>query len=218
METSETMRPDGWRRGIDGNWYPPAGWRLTVDGNWHPPADPVPMAPLTSKPKPKPKKKLKVRHLVLIGGFALVGAFLATKLGNSTEKTKTPTASPVATAPVLTPTPAPAPAPSPAPSVTVSQRNAVRQAQEYLDTQAFSRAGLIDQLDSPYGGQFSQADATYAVDSQNVDWNAQAAKAAKEYLATQPFSHAGLVAQLDSPYGGKFTAAQAEYGVTAAGL
>jgi hypothetical protein len=102
--------------------------------------------------------------------------------------------------------------------VTLSQANAIEQARQYLNTEAFSRLGLIAQLDSPYGGQFSVADATFAVDSLNVDWNAQAAKAAKDYLHTESFSHAGLVQQLDSPYGGQFTPAQAEYGVTAAGL
>jgi hypothetical protein len=115
-----------------------------------------------------------------------------------------------------------APAPDPEPPVppateTTSQSNAVRQAQEYLKISAFSRSGLIKQLDSPYGGQFSEADATYAVDSLNVDWNAQAAKAAQEYLKVSSFSHAGLVQQLESPYGGGFTHAQAEYGVSMTG-
>jgi hypothetical protein len=40
-------------------------------------------------------------------------------------------------------------------------REALLSAKEYLSTQAFSLSGLIAQLDSPYGGQFTVAQATY---------------------------------------------------------
>jgi len=46
---------------------------------------------------------------------------------------------------------------------TVSQQQALDSAQSYLsDGQGFSRAGLIDQLTSPYGEQFTYAQAVYA--------------------------------------------------------
>lgn len=99
-----------------------------------------------------------------------------------------------------------------APKLTLSQQQALVMAREYLATQAFSRTGLIKQLQ--YEG-FSVADATYGVDAVGADWTAQADKMAKEYLSTQAFSHSGLVKQLE--YEG-FTAAQAEHGVAAAGL
>ncbi|MET9201800.1 Ltp family lipoprotein [Gordonia sp. NPDC003585] len=95
---------------------------------------------------------------------------------------------------------------------TVSQQNAIGKAKEYLDISAFSRSGLIGQL--KYEG-FSESDATVAVDSLRVNWNAQAVKKAKEYLAISSFSHSGLVDQLE--YEG-FTSSQAEYGVRGAGL
>jgi hypothetical protein len=98
------------------------------------------------------------------------------------------------------------------PVSTVSQRNAVRTAKDYLDYTAFSRKGLIQQLE--YEG-FSTDDATYAVDHIAVDWNEQAAKAAKDYLDYSGFSRSGLIEQLE--YEG-FTPAQAAYGATAAGL
>lgn len=98
------------------------------------------------------------------------------------------------------------------PVSTVSQRNAVRTAKSYLDYTAFSRKGLIQQLE--YEG-FSTADATFAVDSIAVDWNAQAAKAAKSYLDYSGFSRGGLIDQLE--YEG-YTPAQAAYGATSAGL
>ena len=98
------------------------------------------------------------------------------------------------------------------PVSTVSQRNAVRAAKDYLDYTAFSRQGLIEQLEY---SEFSTADATFAVDSITVDWNEQAAKAAKDYLDYSAFSRGGLIGQLE--YSG-FTPAQAAYGATAAGL
>jgi hypothetical protein len=114
--------------------------------------------------------------------------------------------------PAPAPKPAPAPAPAPVPNVTVSQQNALRAARDYLDYTSFARTELIDQL--KYEG-YSTSDATWAVDSLNVDWNAQAALKAKDYLNYTSFSHSGLVDQLE--YDG-FTAAQAEYGVSQAGL
>jgi hypothetical protein len=91
-----------------------------------------------------------------------------------------------------------------------SQQNAVRKAQEYLSISAFSREGLIGQLE--YEG-FSTADATFAVDSIAVDWNEQAVEKAQEYLSISAFSPQGLVEQLE--YEG-FTASQAAYGVSVA--
>jgi hypothetical protein len=96
----------------------------------------------------------------------------------------------------------------------LSQQNAVQKAQQYLAMEGFSRLGLINQL--VQGEHFSTDDATYAVDSLNVDWNQQAVKKAKQYLAMEGFSHDGLVNQLIQ--GEKFTASQAAYGVNAVGL
>src|SRR6478672_10658763 len=94
----------------------------------------------------------------------------------------------------------------------VSQQNAVRKAEDYLAYTAFSRQGLIKQLEYDH---FSTEDAVFAVDSITVDWNEQAAKKAKDYLDYTAFSHGGLINQLE--YDG-FTPAQAAYGTTAAGL
>ncbi|KUI29861.1 hypothetical protein AU195_06505 [Mycobacterium sp. IS-1496] len=98
------------------------------------------------------------------------------------------------------------------PASPVSQQNAVRAAEEYLEVSAFSRQGLIEQLE--YSG-FSTADATFAVDAIVVDWNEQAVKAAQEYLEVSAFSRSGLIDQL--VYSG-FTPSQAAYGVAATGL
>ncbi len=96
--------------------------------------------------------------------------------------------------------------------VSVSQQNAREKAADYLELSAFSRSGLIGQLE--YEG-FSNADATWAVDQIGADWNEQAAKKARDYLEFSSFSRSGLLQQLQ--YEG-FTAAEAEYGVSQTGL
>lgn len=95
---------------------------------------------------------------------------------------------------------------------TVSQQNALRKAESYLGFSAFSRTGLIGQLEY---NKFSTEDATWAVDHVTVDWNAQAAKKAKSYLEFTSFSRSGLVDQL--VYNG-FTPEQDEYGASTTGL
>jgi hypothetical protein len=95
---------------------------------------------------------------------------------------------------------------------TVAQNNAKKSATSYLKYSAFSRSGLIGQLE--FEG-FSTADATYGVDAQNANWNAQAAKSAASYLKYSSFSRTGLIDQL--VFEG-YTQAQAEYGVSTTGL
>lgn len=98
------------------------------------------------------------------------------------------------------------------PGETAGQRNARRSVVSYLNTGAFSRKGLITQLE--FEG-YSTADATYAVDAVSPDWNAQAAKSAKNYLEISGFSRSGLIQQLEFE---GFTRQEAEYGVNEAGL
>jgi hypothetical protein len=143
--------------------------------------------------------------------MTLDGTYL---VGSTTLSTASPAAAPS--------TPAAAPSTSaPAAAVgTVSQQQALQSAQSYLAMgSGFSQAGLIAQLDSPYGGQFSVADATWAADNSGADWNAQAVLAAKGYMqSVGGFSRDSLIAQLDSPYGGQFTLAQATYAAGQVGL
>ena len=118
-----------------------------------------------------------------------------------------------AAAPVSTPA-------STAPAGTTSELQALASAQNYLsDGQGFSRQGLIGQLDSPDGDNFSVADATWAVDHSGANWDAQAVDCAKGYMNDgQGFSRASLIQQMTSSYGNKFTQAQAEYAANAVGL
>lgn len=98
------------------------------------------------------------------------------------------------------------------PTETVSQKNARRKAESYLDYSAFSESGLVEQLE--FEG-FSPADAAYGVVAQHADWNEQAAKKAASYLDYSSFSLSGLVEQLEFE---GFTPLQARYGASTTGL
>lgn len=95
---------------------------------------------------------------------------------------------------------------------TVSQSNAVKKGEQYLSFTAFSRIGLIEQLE--FDG-FDKSDATYGTDAQNANWNEQAAKKAEAYLSFTAFSRTGLIDQLK--FDG-FTQKEAEYGANANGF
>lgn len=93
-------------------------------------------------------------------------------------------------------------------SSTAAQENALRAAESYLGSSAFSRSGLEEQL--KFEG-FSSADTKYAAANVGANWNEQAAKAAKSYLQSSSFSESGLREQLEFE---GFTSSQAEYGVS----
>jgi colicin import membrane protein len=95
---------------------------------------------------------------------------------------------------------------------TLSQQNAVEKAESYLEFTAFSKTGLIGQLE--FEG-FSKADSEYAVNNITVDWNEQAVLKAESYLEFTSFSKQGLIDQLKFE---GFTPEQAEHGASAVGL
>jgi len=104
------------------------------------------------------------------------------------------------------------------PHYTLSQQNAIHAAENYLETTAFSKAGLIEQLSSSAGDKYPHQDAVFAVDHLHVNYDDQAVKAAKNYLSTSSFSCQGMIEQLSSSAGDKYTVAQAEYGAKKVGL
>ena len=152
----------------------------------------------------------KKRFIVPLGLVTLTIAGTAMSGGSDNSK---PTAS-VNTPQVsqsATPAAQEKPAAQAKPEMTTSQENAVESAKNYLDVQAFSKKGLIQQLSSSAGDDFPRADARFAVNHIHVDWNEQAVKAAREYLEVQSFSKSSLIQQLSSSAGSGFTRAQAEY-------
>jgi len=167
-----------------------------------------------------PPKRHGVRNGCLLGfGIVAVAVIvigvLASALGGGQTNGSTPQVT--SSAPVYA-SPVQAPPSQRAPIGTVSQRNALGSAQDYLSTQAFSKAALIDQLSSKSGEGFPKADAVWAVDHLNVSWFREAVKSAREYLSMQSFSRSGLIDQLSSPYGAQFTVAQATYAANKVGL
>ncbi len=98
------------------------------------------------------------------------------------------------------------------PTETVSQKNAVSKAKEYLSYTAFSHDGLVAQLEFE---KFSHEDAVYGADNSGGDWMEQAAKKAKDYMEYSSFSRGSLIAQLEFD---KFTTAQATHGADSVGL
>ena len=66
--------------------------------------------------------------------------------------------------------------------MTSGQENALESAQNYLDMSGFSKAGLIQQLSSSAGDGYSKADATFAANNVDADWNEEAVEAAQNYL------------------------------------
>jgi pyruvate/2-oxoglutarate dehydrogenase complex dihydrolipoamide acyltransferase (E2) component len=171
------------------------------------PQPPPPFYP-TGSEKPWYKKRWGIAVIVL-GVLAVIGAM------SDDSPTATQTAGTTQSPTVSTPPTAPAPS-TPAPSAPTSrlsseQRNAVRAAENYLSVMAFSRSGLIDQLQ--FEG-YSRNDATVAVDEIDPDWRAQAAAAARQYLSVMPFSRSALIDQL--VFDG-FSRAEAEFGVASIG-
>ena len=96
-------------------------------------------------------------------------------------------------------------------SMSVGQRNALKKAESYLRYSAFSREGLIDQLE--YEG-FEESDIIFAVDNVDVDWNEECYEKAKSYLKYSSFSKQGLIDQLE--YEG-FTDDQIAYAIAKVG-
>lgn len=96
--------------------------------------------------------------------------------------------------------------------VTISQKNALRKAAQYLNYTAFSYTGLIDQLE--FEG-YSTEDATFAVDHCGADWMIQAELKAEQYMDYAAFSRSGLIGQLEFE---GFTAEQAAHGADHVGL
>lgn len=96
-------------------------------------------------------------------------------------------------------------------NMTTGQKNALKKAKSYLDTMAFSKSGLVKQLE--FEG-FSNEDSVYAVDNCGANWKEQAAKKAESYMDMMAFSRDSLIDQLEFE---GFTTEEAEYGAAAVG-
>jgi hypothetical protein len=91
--------------------------------------------------------------------------------------------------------------------------SALIKAQMYSDTLYMSKAGIYDQLVSPYGEKFSKEAADYAIERVNADWNHNALMKAKTYQTDMAMSPSAIHDQLVSQYGEKFTKEEADYAI-----
>lgn len=178
----------------------------------------VPVGPPVQACKPWWKKWWGIA-LIVFGVLVVISAFTDTDTPDQSDATPDiETAQPETEQqeqPEVTPKPEPAEEPAdesePEEPLTISQRNAVRSAESYLRFTAFSRTGLISQLEFE---DYETEDATFAVDFLEIDWDEQAALNAESYLEYTSFSRSGLIDQLIFE---GFTRAEAEYGVTQVG-
>jgi hypothetical protein len=90
---------------------------------------------------------------------------------------------------------------------------AIDSAESYLAFKGFSKQGLYEQLSSPAGEGFTEAEARYAVEHVHANWKKEAVEAAKSYLEFKSFSRQGLYEQLVSDAGEGFTPEEAQYAV-----
>ena len=167
----------------------------------------------------------------LFVGAAVLGLIALGSIGNSDKSTSTASGTRSSVSSVAAPETTNAPTaatttmttPTPTPTTTTTtttsgstpaQKNAIAKAKSYLDFSAFSKEGLIQQLEFD---KFDAADAAFAVEqleaNGEVDWNEQAAKKAESYMEFSSFSKEGLIQQLEFD---KFTPAQATYGANSA--
>ena len=232
----------GWWLASDGKWYPPAAQAPTVA----PPPAPLPYG--TEPNDGLPRRAWRKYRSWPLWAQIVIGVVLLSILAapftssdddpqtvaaqdttttqanddetTTTERETTTTELETTTteAPTTTTTAAPTTTTTTAPAMSPGQAQAVGAAEDYLAFSHFSRQGLIDQLSSEYGDQFSVADATFAVDHVSPDWNEQAAGSARDYLEFSSFSCQGLIDQLSSAYGDQYTPDQARYGATSVGI
>lgn len=186
---------------------------------------PAGQPPMSSVTPPNSKKSSGLWWKIalgVVGFFIIVGAI--GNLGSDssdTDNKAAPSKSPEPTSTSTsdsTPKPSKTSTPKPEPELTVSQENAIKSAESYLDYSSYSKRGLIDQLSSEYGEGFPRKDAEFAVNNIEVDWKAEAVESAESYLEYSSYSRQGLIDQLTSEHGEKFTMEQAVYAVNEVGL
>jgi len=176
--------------------------------------EPVPVKPVGPVKKPAAVQYTPVQMAIGVAALFIVLMFMGacvTSLGGGGSKQPAVVQTVGTSAPVQAiETPAPTPTQT-QDTTTIGEKNALKKAKNYLSFMAFSRGGLIHQLEYD---KFTTAEAEYGADNVGADWNEQAAKKAKRYLETMSFSRDGLIKQLEYD---KFTPEQAAYGASAAG-
>lgn len=98
-------------------------------------------------------------------------------------------------------------------SVPREYKNALNKAKLYSQSMHMSKQGIYDQLISPYGENFPEDAAEYAVNNLVADYNKNALAKAKIYYNEMSMSKQSVYDQLTSSYGEQFTASEAQYAI-----
>ena len=99
------------------------------------------------------------------------------------------------------------------PSVPREYKNALIKAELYGKEMHMSKAGIYEQLVSPYGEKFSKEAAKYAIANARIDYKREALEKAKDYQKTMAMSSAAIMDQLTSTAGEMFTEEEAKYAI-----
>jgi len=91
------------------------------------------------------------------------------------------------------------------------EKNALKKAESYSKTMHMSKQGIYNQLTSTIEG-FSKAEAQYAIDNIQANWNQNALEKAKSYQSTMSMSKSAIYRQLTSTIEG-FTNDEAQYAI-----
>jgi len=98
-------------------------------------------------------------------------------------------------------------------TVTTEYKNALAEANKYLEIFDLSKQRLYEQLISPHGGEYSLKAAQYAVENCGANWRQNSVKSGRGYLEIFNWSKERLFKQLSSEQGEQFTRADAQYAV-----
>ena len=90
---------------------------------------------------------------------------------------------------------------------------ALEEADFLANTMNYSRNRVHDSLTSPYGDQFPEEAADYAVENVETDWRENALESARSYQEHLDMTPDEIYDQLTSPYGEDFTEEEAQYAV-----
>lgn len=97
--------------------------------------------------------------------------------------------------------------------VPAEYEEALEEADFLANTMNYSRNRVHDSLTSPYGDQFSEEAADYAVENVETDWRQNALQSARSYQEHLDMTPDEIYDQLTSPYGEDFTEEEAQYAV-----
>lgn len=205
-----------------GNAYNPAGGQMPMP-NQYTPQNQMPQGQY-QVPQPPKKPFYKKPWFIILAVIIVLGIIAAASGGSDSSskdsgKSENTSTSEQTNDAQATEEPEKTTEPGPTASYTTEEKNCYKSAKNYLDLMGYSKQGLIEQLSSEYGDNYSKETAEKIVNdiekAGEVDWVEEAKESARNYLDIMPFSKQELIEQLCSDAGDKYTREQAEKAVSA---